>query len=58
MEIGILSFNIRNTMFITFELISGVSLGMQLITKQELGDDESGWYFILELLIVRIIIDK
>lgn len=45
-------------MFITFELISGVSLGMQLITKQELGDDESGWYFILELLIVRIIIDK
>jgi hypothetical protein len=45
-------------MFITFELISGVSLGMQLITKQELGDDENGWYFILELLIVRIIIDK
>ena len=45
-------------MFITFELISGVCLGMQLITKQELGDDESGWYFILELFIVRIIIDK
>jgi len=45
-------------MFITFELISGVSLGMQIITKEELGDDESGWYFILELLIVRIIIDK
>ena len=45
-------------MFITFELISGVSLGMQLITKEELGDDENGWYFILELFIVRIIIDK
>lgn len=45
-------------MFITFELISGVSLGMQIITKEELGDAESGWYFILELLIVRIIIDK
>lgn len=45
-------------MFITFELISGVSLGMQLITKQEIGEDESGWYFILELLIFRIIVEK
>ena len=45
-------------MFITFEFISGVSLGVQFITKQQIGEDESGWYFILELLIVRIIIDK
>ena len=45
-------------MFITLEFISGVSLGIQMITKRDLGDDEDGWYFILELLIVRIIIDK
>lgn len=45
-------------MFITFELISGVSLGVQCITKDDLGDFEDGWYLILEFLIFRVIIEK
>jgi hypothetical protein len=45
-------------MFITFELISGMSLGVQFISKSDLGDLEDGWYLILEFLIFRAIIEK
>lgn len=44
-------------MFVTFELISGMCLGIQLITKQEL-DEGEGWFLIVELLIFRIIVEK
>ena len=44
-------------MFITFELISGVGFGLEIITKNQLEEGE-GWYLIIELGIVRIILDK
>jgi hypothetical protein len=44
-------------MFVTFELISGMCVGLQLITKAEL-DEGEGWFLIVELGIFRIIIEK
>jgi len=44
-------------MFVTIELISGVSLGTQFISKSDL-EDGDGWYLIIELLIFRIIVEK
>lgn len=45
-------------MFITFELISGVSFGIQFVTKSDVGELEDGWYILIELGIVRIIVEK
>ena len=44
-------------MFVAFELISGVGFGIEIITKNQL-DEGEGWYLIIELGIVRIILDK
>ncbi len=45
-------------MFITFECISGLCFGVQFISKNDLGDLEDGWYILIELGIVRIIVEK
>ncbi len=45
-------------MTVTLEFISGVSFGIQVITKEDLGEGDAGWYLIIELGIVRIILDK
>lgn len=44
-------------MFISFEFICGVCVGFELISKAEI-DDSEGWYFFLQLGIIRIIIEK
>ena len=44
-------------MFINFELISGVCFGIQFIFKDELNEGE-GWYLLIELGIIRIIVEK
>ena len=44
-------------MFVTFELIRGFGFGIEIITKNQL-DEGEGWYLIIELGIVRIILDK
>ena len=44
-------------MFISFEPITGVGLGIEWIGKDTL-EEGKGWYLIIELLILRIIIDK
>ena len=45
-------------MFVTIELISGVCFGIQFITKNEIGDMEDGWYLLIELGIIRMIVEK
>ena len=45
-------------MFITLEFISGVSVGIQMITRQDLGEEGDGWYILLELGIIRLIFEK
>jgi hypothetical protein len=45
-------------MIVTLEFISGVSFGIQRITKRDLGDDEDGWYILLELGIIRLIFER
>ena len=45
-------------MIVTLEFISGVSFGIQMITRQDLGEDEDGWYVLLELGIIRLIFEK
>lgn len=45
-------------MIITLELISGVSFGVQFITKEELGDDDNGWYVLVEVGVLRFIFEK
>lgn len=44
-------------MFILFEFISGFAVGVEFVTKKELGEGE-GWYVLLELGIIRLIFDK
>lgn len=44
-------------MFILFEFISGFAVGVEFVTKKEIGEGE-GWYFLIELGIIRIILDK
>jgi len=44
-------------MFVTFELIAGVGFGIEVITKNQL-DEGEGWYLIIELGIIRVIVDK
>ena len=45
-------------MTVTLEFISGVSFGIQVITKEELDEEDDGWYILIELGIVRIIVEK
>lgn len=45
-------------MIVTLEFISGVSFGIQVITKEDLGEGDDGWYILIELGIVRIIVEK
>lgn len=45
-------------MFINFELISGVCFGIQFITKNDVGELDDGWYILIELGIIRIILEK
>ena len=45
-------------MFVTFELISGVCFGIQFVTKSEVGELEDGWYLLIELGIIRMIVER
>ena len=45
-------------MFVTFELISGVCFGIQFVTKNEVGELEDGWYLLIELGIIRMIVER
>lgn len=45
-------------MFVSFEFISGVAIGTEIIFKREVGESDVGWYLIIDLLIFRIVIDK
>ena len=45
-------------MIVTFELISGLCFGVQFISKNDLGDLEDGWYLLIELGIIRIIVER
>ena len=44
-------------MFITIEFISGLVFGVELLFKESLNEGK-GWYALLELGIIRVIIDK
>ena len=43
---------------IKLEFITGVSLGVEFITHEELGEEGDGWVFILDLLIFRVLLEK
>jgi hypothetical protein len=45
-------------MIVGLEFIAGMMLGVEFITKEEFFDDETGWILIIDLLIVRIMIEK
>lgn len=45
-------------MFVQFNFISGMSVGIEWHSKQEMGEDDEGWYLVIDLLILRILIDK
>lgn len=45
-------------MTVTLEFISGVSFGIQVITKEDLGDGDDGWFLLVELGIIRLIFEK
>jgi hypothetical protein len=45
-------------MLISLNFISGISLGIEFLTKKELGEEEEGWYGVIDLLIVRVLIEK
>jgi hypothetical protein len=44
-------------MFISMELITGMSVGLEYIDKSE-KFDEVGWVFIIDLLILRIMVEN
>lgn len=44
-------------MFISVEFISGLVFGIEFIFKETLNEGK-GWYAMLELGIIRVIIDK
>lgn len=45
-------------MICTLEFISGVAIGVQMITKRDLDEDIDGWFILVELGIIRLIIEK
>lgn len=45
-------------MTVTLEFISGVSFGIQVITKEDLGEEEDGWFVLVELGVIRLIFEK
>lgn len=45
-------------MTVTLEFISGVSFGIQVITKEDLGEEDEGWFLLVELGIIRLIFEK
>ena len=43
---------------IKLEFITGVSLGAEYATYQDIGEEGAGWFFILDLLIFRVLLEK
>jgi len=43
---------------IKLEFITGVSLGGEYISNEDLGEEGDGWVFILDLLIFRVLLEK
>jgi hypothetical protein len=44
-------------MFISVEFITGMMLGFELVDKRMLGE-ESGYVVVIDLFIIRLMIDK
>lgn len=43
-------------MIMSLHFISGVMLGFEMVLKRDVGEDEDGHIYIVDLLIVRLII--
>ena len=44
-------------MFVSVEFITGCMVGVELVDKRLVGE-ESGWIFVLDLFIIRLMIDN
>ena len=44
-------------MFVSVEFIMGMMVGVELVDKRLVGE-ESGWIFVLDLFIIRLMIDN
>lgn len=44
-------------MFVSVEFITGMMVGVELVDKRLVGD-ESGWIFVIDLFIVRLMFDN
>lgn len=44
-------------MLVSVEFITGMMVGVELVDKRLVGE-ESGWIFVLDLFIIRLMIDN
>lgn len=44
-------------MFVSVEFITGMMVGVELVDKRLVGEEE-GWIFVLDLFIIRLMIDN
>lgn len=44
-------------MFVSVEFITGMMVGFELVDKRLVGE-ESGWVIVVDLFIIRLMIDK
>ena len=44
-------------MLVSVEFITGMMVGVELVDKRLVGE-ESGWMFVLDLFIIRLMIDN
>lgn len=45
-------------MIISLEFITGIAIGIEFIDKENVTDDEVGWFIVVDLFIIRIVFDK
>lgn len=45
-------------MMISLEFITGVAVGIEFIDKAVVTDDETGWFLVVDLFIIRVVFDK
>lgn len=43
---------------ISYEFISGVMLGFEHVDKRMMGDDEDGWFIVIDLFIIRLLLER
>lgn len=44
--------------WVRLEFITGVSLGFEWVDKEEIDEFDSGWVFMMDFLIFRVLIEK